>query len=1663
MSQFDDPETPGFVPDPDDVAETFQNHIDNFADTSGEVAYQQFQNEESLRRQYSGRVLFELLQNALDRADRQVTVEMCEVDWPSAEHALVVGNDGGPIRVDPEYNYARPPERRDGRRPDFNALCSLHTSNKRPEESVGNKGIGFRSVFWLGDFVRVWSRFADDPGWWGLELHSPLEHDTWTRRRDAQAVRAGQCTYLDGDLPLNQGDQRPSFHFPLPLDADSPPTPDGTEGLSTVVVVPISEGRRDELEDSVDTIRKGHLNFVGLFEDRRDITVHVETPSDSFKEFTWPQTDNAEPIQQGFQGAGQFGDTVQPADAGDAGSRSIYHWKSTELASYAKKAEHELSKPGAAVAWPAPGGDEPASESKSRVYGYLPTLIDSPFGVDIQGDFQLRTDRTGLRLDDDDIGEYNIELLKVAAELHLYAVFEAVEVSHDRIEWEWIDPEGVGMAPSEQVASTVREDLWMFLDPDTANTEAGEIVAKHLESLLFAGGDSTTSIDRYRNWAVLATAFFDTHERWPVHTYEEFWRAAGNWIDRAASYGSHTKNWRLRAAAMGDALREEQGKIAPVTAMTDPPRDHLVPAVTLPDRGTSDRSSGRMARHTRQLFLRRSDVTNLELPEALREANRAVTAFEFPAGFDSDSSPQPLGANPFNRWEVLRELRQLPNDIQQWSSAPLAEEEGRATELQQELLRFAMDLYALESQGGKVSPAESDMYGPGWRALRNHGYSDNARRAGRSIATLFLPTKSGDWEPARQLTLDRVDRESLPPVPDKIDVDEFLQFLGVTPAPPEDGVPVTLVDGDETDIIRAVPPALTTAGSQWSPLRLGREPDSDRDTDGTAWLRSLNDAWDWLQPLIDAEREEREESSDGGRLPLELLEQLRDNAWIPVGEGEAAVDPPIIVDDPDPCVAPKDVTLISQQQRQFPAVLWSMTTESSIESDLLTALGATPGTDTESLGEGNAKIARQLLEQLQELTDPRIDVVEGDTRAREALTSLVDRLLNTIAREHDPAEDEPRLPLLVYSDAPDNLALSDRPLKWTNSDDDVWIPTDGAEREQMRRFFPSVPLVTATIGRNTLRGYDPLAECELKITRRVHPGHQGSEENEVVTSLEDTLSQIIPHLLALAEATTRVDVEPVSAAERWRSRVIRYVDDAWVDFEVTLGEKTEPSDPKFKESYNHALYLQDDPPTVIFDTSPDRDGPPPLDEFGKPIAKLLLADSGGDLGPSFAHALSAFESGGPERVERILRKHDAMPLVDAYERHLRQLDQAEYNALRQQVRARLSELGLELHDSWSRLSRIAPDDLDASDAPRDLRSHEVKEALRAIDLSEEEEPFRPQFSCANHHRSVWKGWRTDWDERLVLFLRHLFDEHADLTVTDEEVTNHLDEFVQETACKRVNFEPEAAVNWWLETGPFGTSIPREDLPAPEELENRLREFSPRYDPVEEVSSAVDHDYQRPVIEQAEPSESENDIVTFQDLKTEWERTKTVGDEAERAARSWIVDQTANCLKHAESDDAFEDACKALRSVIPGSGKTDQVLHNALKEWHQTHDREALKRGLHVSQTWDGIGFDLVGLEQKDSDFEPVRYEVKSFQDEGSRFKVHLSRNQLAIYRKVHVEDDTGQLYDGDWRLLGVRPDSSAVDLTSELEDLPSQLRLLQTKGYDHDGLLIYVEKQVTDD
>lgn len=124
--------------------------------------------ERALLRDYAGRVVFELIQNALDRADRKIVVRW--LPDRGAGGSLVVGNDGLPVSA---YDRPADPE---VRLSDFHALLSLHSSAKRAQESIGNKGVGFRSVFASAREVEVWSH-ASDGGWWGMRLQHPARLD----------------------------------------------------------------------------------------------------------------------------------------------------------------------------------------------------------------------------------------------------------------------------------------------------------------------------------------------------------------------------------------------------------------------------------------------------------------------------------------------------------------------------------------------------------------------------------------------------------------------------------------------------------------------------------------------------------------------------------------------------------------------------------------------------------------------------------------------------------------------------------------------------------------------------------------------------------------------------------------------------------------------------------------------------------------------------------------------------------------------------------------------------------------------------------------------------------------------------------------------------------------------------------------------------------------------------------------------------------------------------------------------------------------------------------------------------------------------------------------------------------------------------------------------
>lgn len=1640
-----------------EIRAVFREHYGYFSDKDGEIAHQQQSGETAIRREYSGRVVFELLQNALDRAENTVIVRLAKASGTESAYQLIVANDGPPIHVDPDYSYHKPPDAwgRAARRPDFNALCSLHTSNKSPEESIGTKGIGFRSVFSMDTYVRVWSQFADRDRWWGLEMHSPQDLETWNRRCGETAVERGVETYLSDIAlpPVDESEQRPSYHFPLPLAAEGRPTDvDVDSDVSTAVVVPVPANRKDALVESITEFKTRHLYFTGLDAQNRDIRVQFETPNESFTRTSWPE------------------------DTGEPRPWSILYWNSSELRELAHDAEHEISEPGAAVAWP-PKHQEAIGEDEESmtpaVYGYLPTLVDGPFGADFQGDFQLSIDRTNLRLDDDTMGPYNERLIQAATELHLLQVIKRQPGLTEVVDWGVITPDSVEQAPAGVEPDSERPDLWYFLNPGFAQSKAGEVAVDHLAELLFDPDCGQQDPPKYRLWAQFVAGYFDQRDRWPEETYRSFWAAVLEWVDYLWHTQSRGKTWRKVAVAMCDALREEDAAVAAI--VEDGGHPEGVEAVPLP--GTADpvEEGGQPERKDRAVFVRTADDGRLVLPTALQADDRAVTTYEFPSVLYEDK-PNALGATPFNRWAVLSELRQLPNSLDDWSYEPLipaGDDDTDAGDWQRELIRFAAQLYRLETGGNQDPPSASESYDTGWR-MRNE-FSKNARRAGRALATLFLPTIDGQWEPARQLTRDQVDVDRLGKVDDKVDLESFLAFLGVSPSPPEDGVRLTLVEGGPDGRVepRERPPTLAAAGRGRPDATLGNLPPAEKPaSDPNAWQQSLQAAWgDWLEPLVAIEREALESEEITSR--TNLRDTLEDRPWVPVAEGDdtTGVLKPELDRHPPAAVPPENVTLHVPQQTQYPKLLWSLTATADAAS-MLRQLGAIAGLDEDILKANSAAPAFRLLETLRDHDPSSI----ADPRRQQTLVNLFDRILNAVVEGDSTNRGATDFSLLTHREADVEegaVALAERHLRWRPLDEPGWVAGTPADQEMMRRYFPTVPLVAGTVAPQSLEDYPPLADRAIRVERTVHSDPPGGFQDDMAEAVADKLGSLAPQLLALADATRPFDIDLETVADRWGPDRFRHADNVWREVTARFDGDTR-TEREFEDEQGRALVTGDDHRTIIFD-SEDGTRYPPLDTFGEPLAELLLEDQGREVGDLFARALQIAAS-DDSSLEAFVDQKGATPLVDTYERVFDQLTDEERELLRDATATALDEEDITLNtDAVNHLRRLTPRDIELPDSQPSLTETDINRALDAVDLPDTRdwEWYRPRFRCYELHTSEWQSWFADHEDQLVPYLLKIVHKGGLGDYDTETLTDRLITYVRNDECEKVAFQPEVAVINWL--GTLELDIEASEIPDPESLEAEFEDHGTTFKPIQEIKDITDTDITEASLERARPNKKGSGVFNLED-DTERKRAQMAyGQGAEDVARREIVDRTVAALDTVRESDHtltvqgtevndIEDAVDVLCWPFYDGGVTESQVREYLEEFVATGDRTALGDALHISKVWDGAGFDLIGLGLADGRLQPVRYEIKALSDDLSEAKVYLSKNEYAVYQAVHDDENDNQNRAGEWRLQGVTESGVAYDLTSSLAGLPDEaLAALRDNGFDHDGLILTLERMTDAD
>lgn len=218
-----------------------------------------------IAQEYRGRCILELLQNAHDAlADtgdddpRQISFVLIS----SPEPVLLIGNSGRPFV---------------GK--DFKGICQLGQSPKDPNESVGNKGLGFRSVLEICSCPEIWStapaagedafifRFdpavsdavakaAADLNKQGLEARSPFDEDRpildWSPEQLAQ-YRDRLSKGLD---VAKEAKSLSPYLMPLPIQ-EMPPEVGSllNKGFKTIIRLRLDGGRDGDESDAIQTVK----------------------------------------------------------------------------------------------------------------------------------------------------------------------------------------------------------------------------------------------------------------------------------------------------------------------------------------------------------------------------------------------------------------------------------------------------------------------------------------------------------------------------------------------------------------------------------------------------------------------------------------------------------------------------------------------------------------------------------------------------------------------------------------------------------------------------------------------------------------------------------------------------------------------------------------------------------------------------------------------------------------------------------------------------------------------------------------------------------------------------------------------------------------------------------------------------------------------------------------------------------------------------------------------------------------------------------------------------------------------------------------------------------------------------------------------------------------
>jgi hypothetical protein len=322
-----------------------------------DVVASQFGTEQESTKDYEGRVIFELFQNAVDRANQVVAVQLTPL-------TLTVSNDGQPFSIyDGNIN---------GKKSDFHGICTIHNSSKKADESIGNKGVGFKSIWNISKEVCIES-VTDEGKVWGFQLFNPVTFAHFEEFNDLFSALADQSSI-------------PSFYFPKykqPVeDVLKLELANGLEfSIVTRITVSLEEGIYPILLKQLEIFRAANLCFLPLLPSRKKRPLSVYTEHDG-NVILNEEHENWQVFQ------------LYEAPLITRYSREIQHLQ-TIREEYSKRYRNLPTQPNVAIAFPL-NNKTLLKNAGSKVYTYLPTQVNLGFNILLHGDFALDNSRTSI-------------------------------------------------------------------------------------------------------------------------------------------------------------------------------------------------------------------------------------------------------------------------------------------------------------------------------------------------------------------------------------------------------------------------------------------------------------------------------------------------------------------------------------------------------------------------------------------------------------------------------------------------------------------------------------------------------------------------------------------------------------------------------------------------------------------------------------------------------------------------------------------------------------------------------------------------------------------------------------------------------------------------------------------------------------------------------------------------------------------------------------------------------------------------------------------------------------------------------------------------------------------------------------------------------------------